>query len=250
MGNGSMSTEKCVGGKGKESVRRNMMIIDRIANETAREYALRVIRENIISLDLEPGSRISENEMAAELGISRTPVREALIELSKNKVVEIYPQKGSYISLIDYALVEEAEFMRLTLEKAIIEVICEKAGEGCLKELEQNIKLQEFYIENNDPIKLLDLDNRFHKELFLIANKEQTYKLLRSMMIYYDRMRNLRIKAVDNNYVVEDHRAILEALKERDAEKGKQLMVKHLTRYKVDSEELRELYPQYFKKER
>ena len=76
-----------------------MIVYERLKRETAREYALRIIRQNIISLDLEPGSRISENELASELGISRTPVREALIELSKIKVIEIYPQRGSYISL-------------------------------------------------------------------------------------------------------------------------------------------------------
>ena len=86
-----------------------MIVKKRYGRETGREYVLRVLKENIVMLELEPGSRISENELAAELGISRTPVREALIELSKSKIVEIYPQKGSYVSLIDWEMVEEGE---------------------------------------------------------------------------------------------------------------------------------------------
>lgn len=226
-----------------------MIVYERLKRETAREYALRIIRQNIISLDLEPGSRISENELASELGISRTPVREALIELSKIKVIEIYPQRGSYISLIDYELVEEAEFMRLTLEKAVIKEICEKVEKERLKTLEKNIKLQQFYIENFEPKKLLELDNQFHEELFIIANKMQTYKLLNTMMIYYDRVRSLRLKSVDNQYVVDDHMAILDALRKRDAEKGMDIMIKHLTHYKLDKEDLKRAYPQYFREE-
>lgn len=78
-------------------------------NETARDYAFRILRENIVSLKLKPGAAVSEKELADELGISRTPVREALIELSKMRVVEIFPQKKSKIALIDLELVEEAD---------------------------------------------------------------------------------------------------------------------------------------------
>lgn len=70
-----------------------MNISDRQPKESARDYAFRVIKENIISLELIPGSMVSENELSNALGLSRTPVREALIELSKSQVVEIYPPK-------------------------------------------------------------------------------------------------------------------------------------------------------------
>ncbi len=71
-----------------------MKVTAKTANETNREYALRVIRDNIISLDIRPGSLIGEQEIAKELGLARTPVHEALLELSKSKIVDILPQKG------------------------------------------------------------------------------------------------------------------------------------------------------------
>ena len=96
-----------------------MKVLDRLSAENARTYALRVLQYNIINLELVPGSTVSENELSAILNLSRTPVREALIELSKVGLVEIQPQRGSYIAKIDYELIEESRFMRLVLENAV-----------------------------------------------------------------------------------------------------------------------------------
>ena len=163
-----------------------MIVKKRYGRETGREYALRVLKENIVMLELEPGSRISENELASEIGVSRTPIREALIELSKSKIVKIYPQKGSYVSLIDWELVEEALFMRLTLEKAVVRLACQGIEEEKIQELEKNVKLQKFYIDNNEAGELLELDNQFHKELFAITNKIHIYRLMSVMMLHFD----------------------------------------------------------------
>ena len=86
-----------------------MKLEERHYAETAREYARRMLKENIISMDLKPGAMVSENELAAQLGLSRTPVREALMDMSQYGVVDVMPQRGSRISLIDYNLVEEAK---------------------------------------------------------------------------------------------------------------------------------------------
>ncbi|NLC79432.1 MAG: GntR family transcriptional regulator, partial [Ruminococcaceae bacterium] len=93
-----------------------MKVAAKLAGETNREYALRTIRDNIISLDIRPGSLIGEQEVADELNISRTPVHEALLELSKSKIVDILPQRGCLVSTIDSALIEEARFIRSTVE--------------------------------------------------------------------------------------------------------------------------------------
>lgn len=224
-----------------------MLITERLAKETAREYACRILKVNIIMLELEPGSLVSENELATEMGLSRTPVREALIELSKSKIVEIYPQKGSYISKIDYALVEEARFLRLVLEKAIIELVCTEAEGEALEGLRENVKLQEFYLENFSPNKLMELDNQFHYQLFVLANKVQTYNLLDSMTTHFDRVRSLSLLAVKDIKIIEDHKQIAKAIEEHDVEAGIRIMTKHLSRYKLDEVALRQMYPKYFK---
>ena len=88
---------------------------EKLGKETNREYALRVIRENIVKLELAPGSMISEQDIANQLNLSRTPVHEAMQEFSSTKIIEILPQRGSHVSLIDMALVEEAVFALSTI---------------------------------------------------------------------------------------------------------------------------------------
>ncbi len=224
-----------------------MKISERHGREIGREYALRVLKENIVMLELEPGSRISENELAQELGVSRTPVREALIELSKGKIVEVYPQKGSYVSLIDWSLVEEAQFLRLTLERAVIRLACQGLEEERLQGLEKNVRLQLFYLENNEISELLKLDNQFHKELFHITDKSHIYRLMSNMNLHFDRLRTLRTKAVDQRYVIEDHMNILDAIRMENPDKGEEAIVKHLTRHEIDRDITYSKYPQYFK---
>lgn len=224
-----------------------MYIVESTEKETAREYAFRVIKYNIISLDLEPGSMVSENELASEMGISRTPVREALIELSKLQVVEIYPQKGSFISLIDSKLVEEARYIRSILEKAMVEMACDVATAEDVLMLDENLKLQEFYLENPAKDKQLQLDNEFHELLFTICNKKFTYNLLSGMMTHFDRVRRLSLLVIKDHKTISDHRILVDAIKRKDKEQAIETITKHLSRYVVDEEELKKQYPKYFK---
>ena len=119
-----------------------MRLLARRMRETGREYALRNLKNNIIHLELKPGSMVSESELAAQMGLSRTPVREALMELSKVRLVDVYPQRGSAVALIDYDLVEEARFMRSVLEGAVVELDCDVVTDDDLAMLEENIALQ------------------------------------------------------------------------------------------------------------
>ncbi len=224
-----------------------MQITERFEKETSRDYALRMIKNNIIMLNLKPGSIVSENELASELGLSRTPVREAFIELNKTQIVEIYPQKGSYISKVCPSLVEEARFLRLVLENAMVELACQCATKNDLALLEENLKLQEFYLENYSPDKLLEMDNQFHKYIFQICNKMQTYYLMDSMMAHFDRVRSMSLHTVKDIKIVEDHRKIVEAIKEKNKENGIAFMTKHLSRYQIDKDEIIKKYPDYFK---
>lgn len=224
-----------------------MDITNRRLKESAREYAFRIIKKNIISLNLKPGSLVSENELSIKLGLSRTPVREALIELSKSKVVEIYPQKGIYIPLIDAKLVEEDWFLRLVLETAIVKIACEVATEEDLVSLEANLQLQDFYLKNPSPNNLLKLDDDFHGILFSISNKERIHSMMNSMTIHFDRLRSLSLTTIKDIKIVSDHQLILDAIKSKDKVAGEEIMTKHLTRYRIDNEQLRAKYPDYYK---
>lgn len=224
-----------------------MKRLERLPRESGSEYALRTIKENIISLELAPGSQISESELAAELGLSRTPVREALIELSKVKIVDIQPQKKSTIPLIDDEMVDESRFMRSLLECAVAELDCEMASPANLDRLRENIRLQNLYVDDFYSAQLLNLDNEFHGMLFSIARKSQVFQLMQNISIHFDRVRTLALSSVKNLKIVQDHVDLVDAIQRRDPAAARSLMEKHLNRYKIDAAALRADYPQYFK---
>ncbi len=223
-----------------------MEVTPRLSRETGRQYALRVIRDNIVRLALPPGSLISESELAAQLGLSRTPVREALIELSQDRLVVVAPQKRSMVAPIDEALVEEARFSRSVLECAVVELVCARADEADLRDLRENVRLQAFYRENNRIAPIMELDNRLHAQLFRIARMEDVYRMVARLAVHFDRVRTIALHDIRDLSIIEDHDAIVEAIARRAPEEARAVMQRHLNRGSVDIVAIRQHFPQYF----
>ncbi len=222
--------------------------LERLQREYAREYVIRVLRHNIINMNLKPGQLVSENEIAEKLGVSRTPVREAFIELSRSSLVEIYPQKGTCISPIDMDIVEESRFMRCVMEKAVVQLCCDVLSKSDIVILEENLRLQDSCVEDKDYKRLLSLDNNFHELLFRSCQKEMTFNLIKSALAQFDRVRILNFAEMDMQITVDEHKKILRAIKNKDKEVASDLMEKHLTRIIFDMSYLMEKHPEYFKR--
>ena len=222
-----------------------MHVTERLKGESSKEYAMRVIRENIISLELEPGTSISANELASEIPVSRGPIREALSELSKIGIVEVYPQSGCKISMIDYTVVEEARFLRNTLECAIVKEACQVAEAVNILRLQENVNLQKFYMENHKTERnywkwIMSFINIY----FSLQIKLEIYNLMKNFDIHFDRIRSVSIRSVKNLKIVEDHEKILDCIRNSDEEGASKIMNIHLTRDKIDKEELkRKIWP-------
>lgn len=223
-----------------------MELLDRQPGENARSYALRVLLDNIINLELAPGSAVSENELSLALNLSRTPVREALIELNKMGLVDILPQRGSYIAKIDYELIEESRFMRLVLENAVLALVCAGISPEYEDKLRANLEDEKRHLNALDYSRLFELDTDFHRLLFLSVGKGRTYDVIHSQMVHFDRLRALSIKSIRPDKIVEDHENILYAIGRQDGELAEMLMTRHLTRHRVEKSELIKLYPDYF----
>ncbi len=225
-----------------------MKIEARQAGETAKEYAYRVLKENITTLELEPGSTLNDMEISQMIGISRTPVREAIIKLKEESdIIEIFPQRGMRIALIDTDIVQEVRFLRMTLEKAMVELACDMAREEDFVWLEENLTLQEFYLKNNLIQKLLELDNALHRKMFSICRKDLIYRMSQGLSIHYDRVRNMEATTIHGHKTVEDHRNLVKAIRNKDKELAKKIMEEHLDRWLMNEQTLRKQYPQYFK---
>lgn len=225
-----------------------MKILEKEKNENTRTYVLRVLTENIIDMQLPPGSLVSENDISVKLNVSRTPVREAIIELSKQELIDVYPQRGSYVSKLDYELIEETRFMRLVLEKSVLELACEQGiPEETLLKLRQNVNMAKYYLENSQRDQLLAMDNEFHKLIFESVNKTRIYQILKLQMIHFDRLRSLTMQSIKDIKIVEDHENILYALERKDSELACMMITRHLGRHQIEKEELIQAHPDYFK---
>ena len=224
-----------------------MNVTPPLPRESARNYALRILKENIVGLELPPGSQISENELSAALSVSRTPIREALSELEKVKLVEIIPQKKTSIALIDYDLVEEASFLRATLETAVIGQVCEMRTEQDLMRFEQNLAMQHIAFRANELEEVMKKDNEFHRFFFEITRKPEIWQLMQNLQVHFDRVRNLSLTTIADEVIITEHEAIFDSIKKRDAAHAKAQLSAHLARYRVDATIIQKSYPQYFK---
>lgn len=222
-----------------------MQVLERLYGEGAREYVLRVLKKNIIECALKPGEMLSENTLTEELHVSRIPVREALVELSKIDLIEVLPKKGSRVTKINYGLVEESNFARKVLERAIVEICCQLEELPDLGRLEENIRLQKKYLEMSNQSRLLELDDDFHRLLFRMAKKEHVYDYLEDIRIPFDRIRYLSLLVIVDLQTVNDHMEILNAVRAQNKEEAFAVVDKHLSRYLYDKAEIVKRYPDY-----
>lgn len=121
---------------------------ERKKGETNSKYQYRLLRENIMTFRLLPGETLDETVISEQFGTSRTPVREALILLKNEKLVDILPQKGSKVSYIDLKLVRQGYFTRRVVETAICKEIAGMLSEKQLKQLKQILLLQDQEVKN------------------------------------------------------------------------------------------------------
>lgn len=208
------------------------------------------LREEIINLHLVPGTSISEKELSEKYSVSRTPVREALVGLAQEGLVNIYPQRGTVVSLINLSAVEDGRFLREHLERAVVREACKEFSQESIIALEMNLKLQEMYIENHDYKKLFETDEEFHKIIFEGSNKIRIWNSINDASTEFQRIRVLRLtsnSSWDNIYL--QHKEILKAIKNKDSNAAEEFMKEHLNMVIFDEEQIRKSYPDYFKED-
>ncbi len=222
----------------------------RLPGENNKEFSYRVIREAIMSLELRPGQEISEIELAQSLQISRTPIREVMAKLREENLVEVIPQVGTYVSKIQLRLIEEAAFMRFTLEKEVLKLSCESFPKDQLLELKKNVALQELLLQQEGmEMDFHQLDTEFHYMIFKGNKKENVFAAIRRLGTHYNRMRVL--SEIENRFdnAVKQHKQIITMIENKEADQVEHLLTEHIMEpiklwkklYQTDS-----LYINYF----
>lgn len=202
---------------------------DRKAGESGKDYAYRVIRANIMDLTLVPGRAISEIELAAALQLSRTPVREVVSRLKEEYLVDVVPQVGTYISKIDAQLIEEAAFMRLTLEQEVLRLVCRSLPSDILLELRHNLRQQEDVRDHAAGAAAFhELDNAFHRLLFRGCGKEHVWDSITRLSTHYNRMRLLFETEHPFDEAIEQHRQWIELIAEGHVDAVERAVHEHI----------------------
>jgi DNA-binding GntR family transcriptional regulator len=225
----------------------NLDIPERKPGQSIRQWVYTLLRNNIIKLHLKPGLAISDLEIAEILNVSRTPVREAFIRLIEDGLLEVYAQKGSYISLIDMEQAEEARFVRRVLEKAIIKEACEYFLEDCLFELSANLEMQKFCTKENNHERMFDLDNEFHRMVYRGCRKERVWFHIKKMNYNFDRLRILRLSSSSWDEIIDEHSQIARLIIDKNSAEVDETVDKHLARALIDKVAVRNT--EYFKQD-
>ncbi|PUU89309.1 GntR family transcriptional regulator [Halanaerobium sp.] len=217
-------------------------------NLNMKDYVYNVLKDNIMNLTIKPRTILRKKEIAKEFNVSRTPIREAFVKLKEEGLIDVYPQRGTFVSYIDLNKVQEAKFMREALETKIVKLACDIFPEEKIFDLETNLKVQEMSLHQNNYMKLYEYDNEFHKMLFEGCNMGNIWTAIEQISSHLNRMRMLSLSADFNRSdVIEDHQKIITAIKNRDSENALKTMNSHISRIKFDQEKLKKDYPDYFK---
>ncbi|MBM4761653.1 GntR family transcriptional regulator [Bacillus sp. B15-48] len=226
-------------------------IVEGKGSQTRREYVYAYLFKNIIDLTLPPGSGLSEKEIGTILNVSRTPVREAMIQLVKDNLVEIVPQVGTYVSLIDPDIVEESRLMREILELAIGKLAAEKMDTRSILALEQNLHLQRLAISEGNHWDFLTYDDEFHAIIFRSLNMQRTWEVIDHLSGQYKRVRMMRLLTTEPaswEMIAIEHENLFVALREKDVDQVEKRMKEHLTKGIYHLDEFKFEHPDYFKK--
>jgi DNA-binding GntR family transcriptional regulator len=190
-------------------------------------YAL--LRSDIVTLRLRPGERLSENELALRFGTSRAPVREALIRLVEDGLIDVRPQRGSFVSRISLKAMERARFVREALEVAIIRRAAERGlPQATRAELEAAIEGQ--LGARDDPEKFTRLDDMFHRGFAEGTSLGSVWAIIEREKAQFDRIRFLSLPAVTPvDVLIGQHRAILQAVLLRQGDAAEKAIRNHMS---------------------
>ena len=227
------------------------MRIDRLQHAPASRQVYRALRDAIIATDLAPGQRISENELAERLAVSRTPIREALIRLRDERFVQIVPQLGTFVTPISVAAVEDAQFIRESLECAAVRIVAVRAGDGDLAALEAFVARQTEVSEHGDHARFAVLDDEFHAALCELAGHSVAWEVAQRVKGHLNRVRRLSLPQPEYlKEMVAEHRLVLDALHQRDPDQAEEALRHHLRMVLSALPAIREQHPDYFEEER
>jgi len=214
---------------------------------TAAQLIYREVREDIVSLRRKPGEPIVERQIALRRGVSRTPVREALLRLADEALVDIFPQSGTFVARIPASALPEAILMRTALEQTTARLAAERADAGEIARLTGLIDRQRRLAARGDRDRFHAADEAFHAAIAAAAGHPGIWRFIEQVKLQVDRYRRLTLPVRGRmGQVVDEHAAILAAIAAHHPQGAAAAMATHLEALRASIADVRDLNPDYF----
>lgn len=223
---------------------------ERMSGRSAREQAYDALRAAIVGAELEPGRRLSENQLAELIGVSRTPVRDALARLRDERLVAIVPQLGTFVTYIDADAVADAHFVREALEVGAVRITAERITADAVQRLRNNLAEQRRAIDAGDAERFAVLDDELHRLLCDLSGREVAWRLSERTRGQLDRVRLLSLpEAGYRGQMLAEHEAVVAAVAEHDAQRAEAELRHHLQMVLSQLPAIRAAHPEYFQED-
>lgn len=199
-----------------------------------RDVVFNTLRNAILTGELEPGQRLMEIKLADKLGVSRTPIREAIRKLELEGLVVMTPRKSAEVARITREDLKDVLEVRRVLECLAVELACEKINQDTVKELEENLQHFQLAIKDNDIKEIAVTDVAFHEVIYRATENRRLIQILNNLREQMYRYRFEYIKDKDTREILaKEHRKIIDALANRDKEAGKEAILAHIDKQEV-----------------
>jgi GntR family transcriptional regulator, rspAB operon transcriptional repressor len=215
--------------------------------ETAAKVLYRELKAEIVSMRRKPGEPIVEREIASSYGVSRTPVREAILRLADEALVDIFPQSGTFVAKIPLAALPEAILVRKALEQLTAQLAAASASREQVAELYDLIERQRRMQNAGNSDRFHEADEAFHAAIAQSAGHPGIWMLIQQVKIQVDRYRRLTLPVPGRMArVLQEHTAIVKAIEVRDPARAAAAMAAHLDGLSASIADVRDLNPGYF----
>lgn len=203
----------------------------------------------IESTEYMPGAKLSENDLCKAYGVSRHVVRNALASLKQRRLVDVYPQRGTFVSLIDMNYIQDILYMREAVEQeALYRIMLREDRTDVTEKMKQILKRQKQMLEDHKfKDEFIEVDNEFHRVLLETVDAGDVMELVAEHYIHIRRWRNFEVRTVERlKCILEEHQILIDSIEKGDEKAAREILHIHLDTVNRYSKPLKEKEAQYF----
>ena len=224
-------------------------VIEKVRLDRSRHAAPQVfekLREAIVALDLVPGTVLARAELAEQFGISQTPIRDALLKLGEEGLVDIFPQHATVVSRIDISAAKQAHYLRRSIELEVVRTLAQQPDPATLERLRAQVERMVLVMGPEHYSEFVAADQDFHRLMYEAAGVAGLWDLVRRMSGHVDRLRRLHLPTEGKTAaVVRDHRAIVDAIAAGNPADAQDQLRAHLSGTLSQLDEICARHPDY-----